>query len=191
MDFLTEQEISGLLTELGITSKGEGDDCVLFEMDSLKVAAKHCLDNDDCQPCGGDEETRCFEMTPETMVDSVVCTIHRIHEGRTIMVPIGKWRSVFDVVAFSMAEDEAWQEFDASATIKLNTRDPLLFETGDEHTFVGLITALMKDGETREQGVFVIPVGAPILLHIQPGGPVKFWFGNSALADEVRETYAI
>ena len=103
---------------------------------------------------------------------------------------MSKWRSVFDAVAFSMAEDESWQEFDASATIKLNTRDPLLFETGDEHTLVGRITALVNDGENREQGVYLIPVGAPILLHIQPGGPVKFWFGNNALADEVREAYA-
>ncbi len=191
MDFLTEQDIGDLLTELGVTTQKGGGDCVLLEVDPLRVTAKHCLDNDGCQPCGVDEETNCFEMTPETMVDSVVGAIHRIHEGRTIMVPVGKWRSVFDVVAFSMAGDEAWQEFDASATIKLNTRDPLLFETGDEHTLVGLLTALMNDGEAMEHGVFIIPVGAPILLHIQPNGPVKFWFGNSALADEVRETYSI
>ena len=106
-------------------------------------------------------------------------------------MPCGKWRSVFDAVAFSTAEDELWQEFDASATIKLNTRDPLLFESGDEHILVTLITALMNDGETTEQSVFLMPVGAPILVHLQPGGPVKLWFGNSVLADEVREHYAI
>jgi hypothetical protein len=191
LDFLSEQEISDLLNELGVTTLTDGDGCVLLEMDPSKVGAKHCLDNEGCMPCGGDEDTRCFDLSPEKMVCSVVGAIHRIHEGRTVVVPVGKWRSVFDAVAFSMAEDEPWQEFDASATIKLNTRDPLLFETGDEHTLVGLITALMNDGESREQGVFIIPVGAPVLLHVQPGGPVRLWFGNSPLADEVCEAYTI
>ncbi len=125
------------------------------------------------------------------MVQSLVATIHKTHGGRTLMVPVAKWRSVFDAVAFSMAGDESWQEFDASATIKLNTRDPLLFESGDEHTLVGLITALMNDGESQEQGVFIIPVGVPLLVHLQPSGPVKFWFGTSALADEVQESYLL
>jgi hypothetical protein len=35
-----------------------------------------------------------------------------------------------------------------------------------------------------------MPAGAPVLMHLQPGGPVKLWFGNSVLADEVREAYA-
>jgi hypothetical protein len=129
-------------------------------------------------------------MDADGVVNSLVASIHKIHEGRTLMIPASKWRVVFDAVAFSMAEDESWQEFDASATIKLNTRDPLLFEAGDKHTLIGLITSLMNDGETKEQSVFIIPVGAPILIHLQPCGPVNFWFGNSALADEVKEHYA-
>ena len=35
---------------------------------------------------------------------------------------------------------------------------PLLFESGDEHTLVELIKSLMKDGESVEQGVFLIAV---------------------------------
>ncbi len=159
-------------------------------MDDDHAYVKHCLDNESCLPCEVDEKTQCFTVVPELMTEKVVCAIHKIHEGRTLMLPTSKWRSVFDVVAFSMATDESWQEFDASATIKLNTRDPLLFEGGDEQTLVGLVTALMNDGETKDQGVFLIPVGAPLLLHIQPGGPVKLYFGNDALADEVKEAYA-
>jgi len=190
LDFLTEQEINDLLLDLGISQQPEGDNCILLKMDDEHTAVKHCLDNADCLPCGSDEETHCFDMPTEAMVESVVGAIHKIHEGRTLLLPVGKWRSAFDAVAFSMSEDEPWQEFDASATIKLNTRDPLLFESGDEHTLVGLVKALMNDGETIEQGVFLIPVGAPLLIHIQPGGPVKFWFGNDVLADEIRELYA-
>lgn len=189
MDFLTEREIVDLLTDLGVTQRLEGESCVMLQMDDEHAAVKHCFDNAECMPCGGGEDTQCFDMTVESMVESLFGTIHKIHEGRTLMLPVGKWRSVFDAVAFSMAENEPWQEFDASATIKLNTRDPLLFESGDEHTLVALLTSIMNDGESEEQGVCIIPVGVPMLIHLQPGGPVKFWFGTSALADEVRESY--
>ena len=191
MDFLTEQEITDLLAELGVSQHPAGEGCVYLNMDDNHVAVKHCLDNDGCLPCGGDEETRCFDMPTEAMIQAVVGAIHKIHEGQTVLIPAGKWRSIFDAVAYSMAEDEPWQEFDASATIRLNTRDPLLFEPGDEHTLANLLTALMKDGETEEQSVFLIPAGAPLLMHICPCGPVKLWFGNSALADEVSEVYAL
>ncbi len=190
MDFLAEQETHDLFNDLGITETQAGDDCVFLVMGDSHATSKHCLDNESCLPCGSDEQTQCFTVTPENMTESVVNAIHKIHEGNTLLLPVGKWRSVFDAVAFSMACNEPWQEFDASATIKLNTRDPLLFEAGDKHTLVGLVTSLMNDGETPEQGVFLLPVGAPLLVHIQPGGPVKFWFGNNVLADEVKEAYA-
>jgi len=189
LDFLAEQEIEGLFIELGITTSPHGEECFILTMDDDHAHVKHCLDNESCLPCGGDEKTHCFNVLPELMTEKVICAIHKIHEGRTLMLPTSKWRSIFDVVAFSMATDESWQEFDASATIKLNTRDPLLFEGGDEQTLVGLVTALMNDGEAENQGVYLIPVGAPLLLHIQPGGPVKLYFGNDALADEVKEAY--
>jgi hypothetical protein len=189
LDFISEQEIDSLLHELGITSRVEGDACVLVEMDEEHTVIKHCLCNAE-QPCDGNDETHCFDMDIEKMIASIVHIIHKILRGQTVLVPAGKWRSVFDVVAFSMAVDEPWQEFDASATIKLNTRDPLLFENGDEHTLHALITSLMRDGETLEQSVFLLPANAPLLMHIRPGGPVRLWFGSSVLADEVRETYA-
>jgi len=189
LDFLPEQEINELLNELGVATRPEGEHCVFMAMGDDHAAVKHCLCNDK-NPCESDTKTLCSEMTAEKMVRSLLGAIHKIHEGQTLMIPVGKWRLAFDAVAFSMAGDEAWQEFDASATIKLNTRDPLLFESGDEQLLASVVTSLMNDGETQDQGVYLIPVGAPVLVHIQPRGPVKFWFGTSVLADEVREAYA-
>ncbi|MBC8201629.1 MAG: hypothetical protein H8E86_06230 [Planctomycetes bacterium] len=187
MDFLPEQEISDLLREFGIATTQEGDDCAHLEMrpDSADVRDCLCIDGDSCDP-----EWDCMTVDGDTLVTAAIESVRKIHQGQTVLLPCRKWRSIFDAVAFSMAEDELWQEFDASATIKLNTRDPLLFEAGDEQILASLITALMNDGETQEQSVFLISAGAPILVHLQPGGPVKLWFGNSVLADEVREHYA-
>ena len=130
------------MNELGVATRPDGENCVLLTMTDDHAAAKHCLCNDD-HPCDSDSDTLCCEMTSEIMVKSLLGAIHKIHEGQTLMIPVGKWRSAFDVVAFSMAGDEAWQEFDASAAIKLNTRDPLLFESGDQQILASLVTSLI------------------------------------------------
>lgn len=191
MDFIPEEEINELYAEFGISLHPDGGACVLLEMDAVKADVRDCLTIGD-PPCGCTETDgwTCRSMNEDALIATVIGAVRKIHPGQVVLVPSGKWRSVFDAVAFSMAEDEPWQEFDASATIKLNTRDPLLFESGDEHTLIGLITSLMKDGVDTEQSVFLIPAGAPLLMHIQPGGPVKLWYGNSVLADEISEAYA-
>ena len=175
------------MNDMGVV-KESAEDCSLLSMSTDCLSAKHCLCNDDT-PCVEGEGTFCKEMNTEEMTQAIICSIHKLHGGQTIMMPATKWRSVFDAVAFSMAGDESWQEFDATATVRLNTQDPLLFESSDEHTLTGLITALMNDGEGEAQGVFLFPTGAPVLVHIVPSGPVKFWFGTQALADEVSEAY--
>ncbi len=175
------------MNDMGIV-KETVEDCLLLSMSDDCLSAKHCLLNDDA-PCGEDDSTFCKDLTTDEMIQATIDSIHKLHGGQTIMTPATKWRSVFDAVAFSMAGDESWQEFDATATVRLNTQDPLLFESSDEHTLNGLITALMSDGENKMQGVFIFPTGAPVLVHIVPGGPVKFWFGTQALADEVSEAY--
>lgn len=177
------------MADMGIVSSEHEGACVLLAMDAVNAPTRHCLCSD-LQPCDGDEGTLCKEMGIGEIVNSIVGTVQKIHQGQTVLIPAGKWRSIFDAVAFSMAGDELWQEFDASATIRLNTRDPLLFGFGETQTLSSLLTALMNDGETLEQSVFLIPAGVPLLMHIKPGGPVKFWFGNLVLADEVSEAYA-
>ena len=189
MDFIPEQEIVELLRDMGVSSSEDNEACVILEMDVKDAGVRDCLCADD-ESCEDRAGWNCRTMTADQLIATIIGAVHKLHEGQTVLIPAGKWRSMFDAVAYSMAEDEPWQEFDASATIRLNTRDPLLFEPGDEHTLANLLIALMKDGETEEQSVFLIPAGAPLLMHICPCGPVKLWFGNSALADEVSEVYA-
>lgn len=174
---------------MGVITHVEEETYALLEMDSQHAGVRECLCVAD-QSCNAEDGWNCRTMDMDNLIASIVSTIHKIHEGQTVLIPAGKWRSMFDAVAYSMTHDEAWQEFDATATVRLNTKDPLVFESGDEHTLASLLTALMKDGETVEQSVHLIPAGAPLLMHICPSGPVKLWFGNSALSDEVSEVYA-
>ena len=186
LEFLPEQEIAGLLTELGVTKTPHGESCVLMEM-----AVEHSFVQDYlCKDTPCDEIAGTCHVLDEEKLITATCEVARkIHQGQTVLIPAGKWRSIFDAVAFSMASNEEWQEFDASATTMLNTRDPLLCESVDEQLMIALINALMQDGENLEQSLFLVPADAPVLMHIQPGGPVRVWYGNQVLADEISGAY--
>ena len=186
MEFLPEQEIAGLLTEVGVTETPQGESCVLMEM-----AAEHPFVQDylcKVTPCDETAGT-CHVLDEEKLITATCEAARKIHQDQTVLIPAGKWRSIFDAVAFSMASNEAWQEFDASATTMLNTRDPLLCESVDEQLMIALINALMRDGESLEQSLFLLPASAPVLMHIRPGGPVRVWYGNQVLADEISGAY--
>ncbi len=186
LEFLPEQEIGGLLAELGVKETPEGESCIRWEMDKNQCDVQDCL----CKEGSCENHTSsCNILGEEKLIDATCEAARRIHRGQTILIPTGKWRSVFDAVAFSMATNEAWQEFDALATTMLNTRDPLLCEECDEQLMIALIHALMQDGGGVEQSLFLIPTSAPILMHIQPEGPVRLWFGNQVSADEVSGAY--
>ena len=190
LEFIAEQEISGLFDEMGLVATSGKDGALFIATKDELTLARHCICNE-ISGCDCKTKEQCFAMSKDQMVESAVAAIHKIHRGQTVLMPIGKWRSVFDAVAFSMATDEAWQTFDATATVRLNTQDPLLFETGDEQTLAKLIAALMDGGDSDEQGVYMLAASAPILMHISPGGPVILYFGSQALADEVSEAYSM
>jgi hypothetical protein len=105
-------------------------------------------------------------------------------------LPIGKWRKVFDAVAFSLANNHAWQEMDATATVELNTRDPLLCEAADRQLLLEIIDALLRDAESPDQGLMLVATTSPVLVEVVPAGAVRITVGSQALADEVCETFA-
>jgi hypothetical protein len=122
-----------------------------------------------------------------SIIDSI---LHKLHHNQIILIPVGKWRSIFDVVAFSLAENEEWQAIDAAATVELNTRDPLLADAGDLHLLCDLIGALMEDSDQPDQGLLLITVGVPVAMEVVPAGGVRMSFGNQAVAEEIAEAHS-
>ncbi len=187
LEFLPKQEVAGLIAELGVIQTQLGESCVLMEMDDDHCDVQDCLCTEgSCEDPG---PTNCHRLSKETIISATCEAARRVHQGQTVLIPAGKWRSIFDAVAFSMATNDAWQELDTLATTMLNTRDPLLCEQGEVQLMTSLVNALMQDGEGVEQSLFLVPAGAPVLMHIQPGGPVLLWYGNQVLADEVSGAY--
>jgi hypothetical protein len=116
--------------------------------------------------------------------------MHKLHLRQVLLIPVSRWRKVFDAVAFSMASNEDWQEIDATATVEQNTRDPLLCEPGDFQTLKALINALLNDAEAPDQGLMVTTTGAPLMVELVPDGAVRISVGNPVLADELAQVFA-
>ncbi len=186
MDFIKADEIRNLLSDYGIEQDNTDENHVYLRM-SEGATVQHLavlLDGADCEvPNGADRQTVTEEALPAVLGD----LLHKLHHNQIILFPVGRWRSIFDVVAFSLAGNEEWQQVDAAATVELNTRDPLLSEAGDLHLVCDLVKVLFHDSESPDQGLILITAGLPLVMEIVPNGGVRLSFGNEAVAEEISE----
>jgi len=191
VEFVSESEAFGVLEQFGIIptpDPSDADFMPLTMQDQDDAVHVHVTNGESAAtPRDG---ARVVEVEPGRLPKAVEHLIHQLHLSEVLLVPVTKWRAVFDAVAFSMASNEEWSEVDATATVELNRRDPMLFEPADYHTLIDLITALISDGEERSQGLVVVSPAAPVLLEIIPDGAVRMSFGTPALADEVDDVFA-
>ena len=187
MEFVNPESIQDVLNEHGIESEQLSSEQVRLQMADAESVVHLHLSSADCEAESRDGAER-VETPAEQLPEVVENIIHRLHLNQILLIPISRWREVFDCVAFSLADNEAWQEIDATATIELNSRDPLLCEPGDYHTLMALIRALYTDGEMEQQGLMLTTTAAPLLMEVVPTGALRISMGNPALADEVRDT---
>lgn len=186
MEFVHENEVADLLDEHRLKRVPHGDERIYLEMDPGDELVHLHLKSAESQAAPRDGAS-VHEVERGRLPKLVEHIIHLLHMEQVLLLPVGKWRKVFDAVAFSLAENEDWQEIDAAATVELNTRDPLLCEPADFHTLVALIEALLDDAEDPDQGLMLVPTAAPILIEIIPDGAVRIDLGNAVLADELNE----
>ncbi|MFO0893979.1 MAG: hypothetical protein U0574_03350 [Phycisphaerales bacterium] len=119
-----------------------------------------------------------------TIVESVV---HRLRVDPVLLIPVGTWREVFDAVAFGMAENEGWKSVDQSASVELNTRDPLMLGPADFHTMRDLLRVLLADGTRDTQGMSIAATGTQLLIEVLPKGQMIIFLGNAHLGRQVAE----
>lgn len=189
MEFVDENEVAGLIEDHRLTRVAEGDDRIYLQMgdgDDMVHVHLACPESE-AIPVNG---ASAVEVKKDRLPGLVEHIIHVLHLDQIVLIPVGKWRQVFDAVAFSLASNEDWQEMDATATVELNTRDPLLCEPGDFHTLIALITALLNDADRPDQGLMMVPTAAPVLIEIVPDGAIRICLANQALADELTDVLA-
>jgi len=189
LEFVSQEEVDSLLGDYGIDEDIEADGRVYLRMiDDEGVVHVHLADKaSSAQPLDG---ARAIPVDKEHLPKTLEHILHRLGVNQALLVPVGKWRKVFDVVAFSLASNAAGQEIDAAATVEMNTRDPLLCEPADMNTVIDLVTALIDNAETPDQGLMMLATASPVLVEVIPDGAVRICVGNQALADEVTEVCA-
>ncbi len=190
MEFVAYDEVMELLREHGVREVADGDGRVCLELaGSQEVVHLHLAS--ETSKIVPREGARVLRMDTQRLAGTVEQIIHKLHLSQVLLIPVAKWRNVFDAVAFSLAGNEDWQAVDTAATVELNSRDPLLCEPGDFHTINALIEALLKDAERPEQGLHVTTTAAPVMVQLVPDGAIRISVGNAVLADEVVETFGM
>ena len=188
MEFVDHDETIEALKEQGLREVPDGENLIGLALDdSDDVVHLHlAYDESTCTPHEGADVVH---VEKGQLPDAVEHLLHKLHLSQVLLIPVGKWRKVFDAVAFSLADNEEWQAVDTAATVVLNTRDPLLAEPGDFHTINALIKALLNDAEDPDQGLMITTTTAPLMVEIVPDGAVRVSIGDPVLADEVMETF--
>ena len=127
------------------------------------------------------------KLNPERAADALEAVLHKLHLAPVFLFPIGTWRHVFDAITFDLVEHEEWQEIESTATIELNTHDPLMCGPADLHTVHDVISSVLKSGKSPEQGVTIAALGKPILIVAEPPGQLRIEIMGEPLATEVTE----
>ena len=128
-----------------------------------------------------------FPIVEERAADALAAILHKLHLTPILLFPIGPWRKVFEGIGFELAENEAWQEIDSTATIELNTHDPLHCEPGDLQVLHDVLATILRCGTEHGHGITVAALGKPLLIVIEPPGLLRVELFGETLAIEVRE----
>lgn len=190
MEFVNEKEVFTLLRDLGIERTLESEDRVELSMqsDDSVVHVHLSCDESKTLPADGVDVITIEKQRLPVVVEHI---LHQLRLSQILLVPVGKWRNIFDLVAFSLAENESWQEVDAAATVELNQRDPLLCEPVDFPTLNDLLIAFFQNADNPDQGLMLVSTVTPLLIEIIPDGALRISIGNQVLADEVAEAFAV
>ena len=189
MEFIDYGEALVLLREQGIREAPEGEQRICLELaDGEGVVRLHlaCTESTTTPH----EAAEVVSVEKDSLPSTVEHILHKLHLSQVLLIPVSKWRHVFDAVAFSLADNEDWQAVNTAGTVVLNTRDPLLCEPADFHTISELIKALLSDAESPEQGLMITTTAAPFVFELVPDGAASISVGNPALADEIAETFS-
>lgn len=112
--------------------------------------------------------------------------VHKLKLPETVVIPVGRWRDVLEAIAVPMSAHPQWAAVDAAATVKLNTRDPLLLGPAHHHLLRDLVDAVVASGARPAQGVTVAALGVRLLIEVLPGGQMTVFAGDGHLAQPVR-----
>ena len=103
VEFISMGEIAELLRSHGIAQSSQDEEHVYYRMTDDAAVLHRQLSTPDSQiePLEGAEMV---EVANDRMAEVTDAILHKLHHNQIILIPVGKWRSIFDAVAFSLAK---------------------------------------------------------------------------------------
>ncbi|MFK7961242.1 MAG: hypothetical protein AB8G96_12050 [Phycisphaerales bacterium] len=188
MEFVEPSDVAGIFEDNAIKPGAPDGGCIHLEMDAPNAVRFHLATTaSEATPDDG-AESRTVDAEGK-LGDFLEGALQRLHIDQILLVPLGEWGKVFDAIAFSLAENEDWQDFDTAATVERNTRDPILCMPADFTTLMLVFAALWSDAESRDQGVHIVATATQLLMEVDPTGCVRVTCGTQVVADELRDIF--
>lgn len=187
MEFVGFGEVWPELKARGVVETHRDDVALELSIDP----SRHPVTLDLCPAAGTDASPSGSTRIPcpaERLAAALEAVLHKLRLAPLYIVPVGTWRSIFDIVTFGLAANEQWQEIDAQASVEQNTRDALVCGPRDFHTVRELVRVLLADGEPHaSQALTIIATGQALVARAEPKSPVRIVVASSAVADLVRD----
>ena len=189
MEFVDPEEAWAPLRRQGVVKAVESPKELRLELadsDSVVVMDIATDDHPDAAELGAG-----IKRVPRgALANFVEAVVHKMHLQRTFAIPVGRWREIFDAVSEGMKANAAWREVDTSASIELNTRDPLAFSPANAHTLRDLLKVLLQEARETDHGLTLCSDGTPLVMEIMPRGEMIVFAGHAQLAKQCQELLA-
>jgi hypothetical protein len=187
VEFVEASELKDILEDIGLEELPPENDCTFLNLTGDDVVRHHlAAEGSDITPLDGATSHTVPVDRLHLIFEGIV---HRLHLDQVVVVPAAPWSHLFDGIAFGLAENEEWQEFDAAATVERNSRDPLLVLPAEFPTLVEVVRTMFSDCDELTQSVMMLAPGVPLLVTLLAGGAVRVDCGTPVIADEVTSLF--
>lgn len=124
----------------------------------------------------------------EPLAQLVEDVLHKHKVTEALVIPVGKWRAISDLLALELANDQSWLDIDAEASLHLNSRDPLFLTTRDFHIIPRMLEALRRatpDDASGEHDLSIVAAGVGLVLEFRPSGALLMVATNPSFCAEL------
>ena len=141
-----------------------------------------------------------IDVDSEKAAATLEAILHKLHLAPIYLIPVARWRNIFDVVSFGLAKNAHWQDIEAQACLELNTRDALECGLRDFHTVREVVATLLIDSEDlsgtsstvgspteKHNGLMIVATGQLIVARVCPRRPIRVEIASRKVADNVRD----
>lgn len=194
MEFLPYNETLQSLAEQGVYAQARGD-LVRFALRAEKNSTNPVGQVQQIQ-LGPDAHrassvTRSITLPVDQLGRAVEELVHGAHMAMPVMIPVGQWRDVFDLVAFELAGDEVWDEVDAEAALHQHTRDPLGLHQKQRHVLSKIVDALLATASEEKHDLTIAALDTPVLIEVLHCGQIRLVCIGQDTADSLIDSLSV